>query len=172
MDGAGVYSNGREIDSSAAERLRCGFFGDEAEEENGAHSERKNDARRLPSVPAWRPEAMPLLDTGCPSLLLCDFRASSAWTKCQSASKASSTGVKAANGSSVGLNETEVRNVAFETRRPVDVRVVIGVTWDALERERAVGASERRRKGLRGSAYSSAMGSGILYACCKGYSEM
>lgn len=159
------------MDSSAAERLRCGFLGDEEEEENGAQSERKNEARRFGNVPALRPEAMPSLETGCPSLLLCDFRASSAWTKCQSASKDSSTGVKAANGSSVGLNETEVRNVAFETRRPVDVRVVIGVTWEALERDRAVGASEWRRKGLRGSAYSSATGSGIL---CRhrGYSEM
>lgn len=158
------------MESSAAERLRCGFLGDEEEEEeNGAQSERKNDARRFDNVPGRRPEAIPSLDTGCPSLLLCDFRASSAWTKCQSASKVSSTGVNAANGSSVGLNETDVRNVAFETRRPVDVRVVIGVTWDALERDRAVGASERKRKGLRGSEYSSAMGSGILCVGCKGY---
>ena len=158
------------MESSAAERLRCGFLGDEEEEEeNGAQSERKNDARRFDNVPGRRPEAIPSFDTECPSLLLCDFRASSAWTKCQSASKVSSTGVNAANGSSVGLNETDVRNVAFETRRPVDVRVVIGVTWDALERDRAVGASERKRKGLRGSEYSSAMGSGILCVGCKGY---
>ena len=77
MDGVGVRSRGREMASSAAERLRCGCLGDD-EEENGAQSERKNDARRFPNLPARRPDAMPSFNTGCPSLLLCDFRASSA----------------------------------------------------------------------------------------------